>query len=100
NDVIAEMTAGIRASDARVIGDLAHLVTPIPETGPHEVPTRVSVDSAAEIAYAMFHAGRTHAVSQKRRQRPPSPAVEQVPARELALALLGRVVRRLGAGRS
>ena len=99
NEVVAEMTAGIRASGARVIGDLANLVTPVPETEPREVPTTVAVDSAAEIAYAMFLAGRTHALGQKPRQRPPRPAVEQVSARELARALLGRVLRRLGGGR-
>lgn len=99
NEVVAEMTAGIRDSGARVIGDLANLVTPVPDTEPRADPTTVAVDSAAEIAYAMFLAGRTHALAQQRRQRPRRPVVEQVPARELARALLGRVVRRLGAGR-
>lgn len=101
NDVAAEMTEAIRASGARVIGDLAHLVTPVPVTEPREVPTRVAVDSAAEIAYAMFIAGRTHALAghgRKRQQR--RPVVEQVGGRELARALLGRVARRLGVRRS
>ena len=97
NEVAVEMADAIRATGAQVIGDLAHLVTPVPGTEPREAPTRVAVDSAAEIAYAMFIAGRTAALARQRRQR--RPAVEQVPARDLARTLVGRAVRRMGVRR-
>ena len=93
NEVVAEMTAGIRASGARVIGDLAHLIAPVRGNGAEvEAPTRVAVDSAAEIAYAMFLAGRRQA----RKQRDDRPTVDQIPARDLARVLLARVIGRLG----
>jgi len=94
NRVATEMVDAITASDARVIGDLTHLITQVPDQEPHQVPTTVPVDSAGEIAYAMFLAGRTQALARKPRRRP-QPSVDQISGRELARALVGRVTSRL-----
>jgi len=98
NAVALEMIEGVHNSGARVIGDLSHLLTPVPADEPRPVPTTVAVDSAAEIAYAMFLAGRKHALG-RRKPAPRRPAVEDLGGRELARALLGRVARRLRPGR-
>jgi len=98
NAVAMEMAEAIRSSDARVIGDLMHLIAPTPGAARDEVPTRVDVTSAAEIAYAMFLGGRTHALDRKP-QAPRRPVVEDLGGRELARALLGRVARRLRTSR-
>jgi hypothetical protein len=97
NLVAAEMAEAITASGARVIGDLAHLLTPVPDDEPSEVPTSVDVQSAAEIAYAMFVAGRASARPRKRRPSPPE--IDQLAGRDLVRALMGRVSARLRPGR-
>jgi hypothetical protein len=97
NLVAAEMAEAIGASGARVIGDLDHLVTPVPDDEPGEAPTSVDVQSAAEIAYAMFIAGRASARSKK--SRPSSPEIDQLAGRDLVRALMGRVSARLRPGK-
>jgi hypothetical protein len=97
NLVAAEMAEAITASGARVIGDLAHLLTPVPDDEPSEVPTSVDVQSAAEIAYAMFVAGRASARPRKRRPSPPE--IDQLAGRDLVRALMGRVSARLRPGK-
>ncbi len=96
NEVAAEMVDVIRGTRARVIGDLADLITPVPEHEPDDVPATVDADSAAEIAYALFLAGRTQALAKARR---PQPAADQIAGRELVRELMRRSVRRLSSRR-
>jgi hypothetical protein len=93
NLVAAEMAEAIAASGARVIGDLDHLVTPVATDEPGELPSAVDVESAAEIAYAMFIAGRGKERSDNGERSPSS--IDAVGGRELARELLRRVRRRL-----
>ncbi len=93
NAVGAEMVEAIERSGVRVIGDLSHLFGVAPQDGPTEPPTAVPVDSAAEIAYAMFLAGR--ASGRPRRRRAPRPAVDAVPTRVLARELIRRARARV-----
>jgi hypothetical protein len=93
NAVASEMAAAIRSSDARVIGDLMHLIGPAPGDAADDVPTRVDVESAAEIAYAMFLGGRTHALAQ--RPGVGQRSVDAMPTSAIARALTGRIVGRL-----
>ncbi len=96
NLVAVEMAEAIAASSARVIGDLGHLVASVPDGEPGEAPTTVDVQSAGEIAYAMFIAGREQALARQRKGRRPRPGVDQMASRDLARALLGRAISRWG----
>ena len=101
NAVAAEMADAIRASGARVIGDLDHLLTPVDEREQGAAPTQVSVVSAAEVAYGMFVGGRGSARKQARtpKQRDARPALDDLSTGDLARALLGRARARLRPGR-
>jgi hypothetical protein len=108
NLVGAEMAEVLGSTAVRVIGDLAHLVGAVSDDRPSNPPTAVSVESAAEIAYAMFLAGRSEAPSERPAERPserpaerPPPAqtsADAVAARDLAAELVRRARRRLRRG--
>ncbi len=91
--VARSMVDAIAQSGARVIGDLRHLVPPVPDEEPGGPPTTVDVESAAEIAYAMFVAGRGSARPRKRAST--QRLLDQAAGRDLARELLRRVRHRV-----
>jgi hypothetical protein len=84
-----QMIEAIRSSGARVIGALSHLVGDDARDHGADVPTTVAVESAAEIAYAMFRAGLADG-------REPTEALGPAPVDEWATrVLVGELGRRL-----
>ncbi|MFD1720903.1 hypothetical protein [Amnibacterium endophyticum] len=81
----------LRRRRVRVVGDLAHLATPVASSDGAEAPAEVAVDAAAEAVLGMLSAGlgRGNDFGDV-----PARSLDDVPASSLARALAERVSRR------
>lgn len=92
NERATAMIPAIEASGIHVVGDLQNLLAPVRRDVDTTVPETLTVDSAAELAWALYSGGRDEAASER-------PAATQdlsaVPASALAAELRARALKRV-----
>jgi hypothetical protein len=107
NELSERMNEAIRASDAMVIGDLDRLIqtNPAPDA-PQALPETMSVESAAELAYAMFVGAQNYIPlpdderdeGSPARPPAPKPTLESFSGAELVHELRRRAARKVRRG--